>query len=347
MRSNAFVPSALDDRNRAWSAPERGGETQPSRAMFRMVRADTDEPGLRRKRRTQHAPTFQLTERDIQVLRALYRLRVLDRPQIERLFFPNWSLTCRRLRYLYLHGYIERLYRPPISNGGARGPAYRVGERGAHLLADEQGLTLAEFSYWGKRDDRRHHKTERTPAYLDHALALSDFRIAMEQAATTHQCTISLWRDDVDIHREHLANIVQVRLAENKPTQPMTLMPDGYFTLTTPDGRTGHFFVEVDRSTESVRTKWQRKIVGYKALFTSGLFHQTYQVREQATAFRVLVTTPSPERAAHLKAAAERYGDAGASPLFLVAPVSLVATYDALATPIWHRGGSQELTRLL
>jgi len=186
MVTDSFIPPIFDQLHTDWFVPKRVGETLPHRRMLGLVHVNDLASDVPRKMRTKHAPVFQLTERDTNVLRALHRLRILDRRQIERLFFPNFSLTCERLRKLYLHGYVERIYRPPKRNGAARGPAYRLGARGAKFLADEQGIALSEFSYWGKHDDRRHHKTERTHVYIEHALALADFRLAVEQQGGPH-----------------------------------------------------------------------------------------------------------------------------------------------------------------
>jgi hypothetical protein len=347
METIVFVPPVFDELKSGWLSAKGTGRHQPPRAARRHITSGVAEAGVRAKQRSRHAPPFELTDRDAHVLRALHRLRVLDRQQIEQLFFPNFSLACKRLRLLYQHGFVERLYRPPYPNGAVRGPAYRLGTRGAKLLADEQGIALPQFFYWGKGDDRDAHQVSVNYLFLEHALQLSSVRISIEASARASKCTIEQWRDDVDIRRGKMGDEVRVEPSSGAKHVTMKVIPDGYIVLVTANGHTGHFFLEADRGSESVKEKWRRKIFGYKALFSSGTFHKRYQVQERQTAFRVLVTTPSLIRAQNLKAAAQRYGDARLSQLFLFAPISDVTTQDTLTAPIWLRGGTPEAQGLL
>lgn len=330
--------------------PDQPGASQTpywgSATLWSLNQQDTTHSAPRRQCALP-VPAMALTERDREVLRGLHRLRVLTLAHIRNLFYPSYRVACRRVRLMVLHGYIARLWRPLQPGGSAGGPAYRLAAEGARALADEQGMGLSQLHYWGQGDDRRGHKTERSPVYLEHALELASLRIAIERGTVEVGGRVSLWRDEVEYHRQHLADTVRVALRPDARASHIKLIPDGYFVLETQAGDRGHFFVEVDRGTESIRQKWQTKVLGYKALFSSGVFHERYGVRERGTAFRVLVTTPSPARALHIHAAAERYGDPTLSQLFLVAPLPVVTVTDAVSAPIWHRGGTQSLQGLL
>jgi len=314
--------------------------------MLHIVTADTPDEGVPKKQRSASAPPFQLTEREREVLRAVHRFRVLDRQQIQSLFFPNLSKACTRLRLLYQHGFLERLYRLSYLSHMRRGPVYRLGARGARALADETAMTLTHFDYWGKGDDRDGHQTEVGPVYLEHLVMLADIRIAIERAAARAGCTISLWRDEWDIRRAKRGDPVRFEPGPGKGKITVTVIPDGYFVLATLAGQTGHFFLEADRGTESITEKWRRKISGYKAFFSSGVFHERYGIGQRDTAFRVLAVTPSLARAQSITVAAERYGLPELARLFLAAPISEVV-HDPLSAPIWLRGGTTELQGLL
>lgn len=316
------------------------------RAMLPIIRPRVPESGIAAKRRALRARPFQLMERDREVLRAVYRYRALDRQQVQALLFPTMQKTCTRLQLLYQHGFVERLYRPSHLAHVRRGPVYRLGKRGAKIVADEHLTDLTHFDYWGKGDDRDGHQTEVGPVYLEHLVLLADIRIALERAATTAGCDVPLWRDEWDIRRAKQGDPIRFDATKNKKAVTIHLIPDGYFVLTTPAGQTGHFFLEADRGTESIMEKWRRKILSYKTLFSSGLFHERYGVGERATAFRVLVVTPSHARATHITAAAERYGDAGLARLFLATSIPDVVG-NPLTTPIWHRGGIPEAQAIL
>ncbi len=181
--------------------------------------------------------------------------------------------------------------------------------------------------------------------FLEHGLALADVRIAFEQSALLNGCTIEVWHDEMDIRHSRDHDRVMVPLP-GKPSERVPILPDGYFQLAIPRGR-GHFFMEVDRSTETIIRKWQRKMVGYKEYVLSGGFHRRYGVSRRQTALRILTTTPSLQRAQNLKVAAERYGPAEASPLFLFAPFDQVTSQDALVAPIWFRAGDARQCAIL
>jgi hypothetical protein len=61
---------------------------------------------------------FQVTERDLQMFSAIHRYRMLDRTQIERLFYipahgrqTNTAHAVRRLKRFYDYGFLERVQR--------------------------------------------------------------------------------------------------------------------------------------------------------------------------------------------------------------------------------------------
>jgi len=207
-----------------------------------------------------------MTARDTAIVEAVHRYRMLERRQIEKLFSPSSPHSTRiprRLRLLYQYSYLDRVLRPIYPEEGDRGPVYRLGVEGARLLARRTGTPLASFRYWGRGDDKDARKTHVTPLFLEHGLALSDLRIAIERAAFARNCTIQFWQDEMDLKRAYGREPARVTLRSNGRTEQVPIIPDGYFALTTSKGR-GHFFLELDRSTETISRKWRRKILGYK-----------------------------------------------------------------------------------
>ena len=159
-------------------------------SMRIMILLMPDHHHLPEKRRTRQAPPFQLTERDIAIIEAVHHCRMLERRQVEEHFFAstagqhtNTSYARKRLRRLYLHGYLERILRPIDPSEGSRGPVYRLGPVGARLLAQQAGVPVGQFHYWGGGDDKDSRRTQVQPLFLEHGIALADVRIAIEQAA--------------------------------------------------------------------------------------------------------------------------------------------------------------------
>src|SRR5262249_5984115 len=121
---------------------------------------------------TRHTTPLELTPRDLTLLEAVYRYRMLEGQQVEALFFstpgkPN-SRARARLRRLYQHGFLKRVERPIYRHRPNPSPVYRLGKRGAELLARERGIPLSQLRYWGKGDDRDHHPTAVSHPFLAH-----------------------------------------------------------------------------------------------------------------------------------------------------------------------------------
>jgi len=308
---------------------------------------------LPRRRRIATASPFQMTSRDIAVVEAIHRYRMLERRQVESLFFQkapgqrtNTNRSRERLRLLYQHGYLERVPRPIHPSQGSKGPVYRLGVNGAKFLAKRAEVSLSQFHYWGRGDDKDARQTRVQPMFLEHGIALADIRIAVEQSAKRQGLTIELWRDEMEFRHPQEKEAVNVALSPDTQKERIPIMPDGYFVLISPRGR-AHFFLEMDRSTETIRKTWQRKIVGYKEYILGGKFHQQYGVAWPQTPLRILTATISIDRAQHLKAAAERYGPLEAAQMFLFAPFSELTEMDALTAPMWLRAGATGRQALL
>src|SRR5688500_10690348 len=77
-------------------------------------------------KRATNPPPMQLTERDKEIVLAVYEYRLLSAHQIGALFFPSAvdkphsrRTACqRRLQLLYHHGFLDRLPQPVIMGEG-------------------------------------------------------------------------------------------------------------------------------------------------------------------------------------------------------------------------------------
>ena len=216
------------------------------------------------------------------------------------------------------------------------GPAYRLAARGALHLAQERNLSLAQFNYWGKAEDKDGRVTKLGHSYLEHNLLLADIRMAFEHKVAAVDAAIPTWLDYHDLRQSWKTERVLIRLTANAPEERIAVAPEGYFVLQTEQGR-GHFFLEADRGTETVEKQWRRKILAYKEYLQSGQFHKHYNVPSTA-GFRVLSLVPSVNRAKNLQRAVERNGSPEATGAFLFAPTPQFLT-STLSDPIWLRAG--------
>jgi hypothetical protein len=295
---------------------------------------------------------FQITARDVQVLSAVHRYRMLDRTQIERLFYvpehgqmTNSAHAIRRLKWLYEAGFLERVRRQGWWGKPNPGPAYRLANRGADLLAQQIGIESDAFMYWGKSDDRDYHPTRVSSTHVDHTLQMAEVRMTFERAAEASGCTLTTWLDHYDLMPTWKTE--RVWIVPNHRTEgiDVAVTPDAYFVLDTAQGR-GHFFLELDRGTETIYRAWQQKVLAYKEYWRGGKFRQRYGVGDPNAAFRVLVITPTQKRAANIKVAAEQYGLPEATGLFLTAGIGSIDDR-CLTNSIWGRGGVVESQALL
>lgn len=136
------------------------------------------------KRDRRKPPSFHMTDRDIEILRALNRYRYLRTGQVHDLLFSenttNQSAQ-RRLRGLYHHGYINRA--KPYVQVGQPEPeiTYYLDRKGRNLL---RSLGDEEVYLWRKNGNVKYH-------FLEHAVAISQFRVHLERAVAV--------MDDVEI----------------------------------------------------------------------------------------------------------------------------------------------------
>src|SRR2546427_7260140 len=100
---------------------------------------------LPRFRRAKQPPTMVLMERDLAILLAVLRYRLLTREQIQRLLFPGCraEVAQRRLKLLFHHGLLERIAAPVDPKKWAMLPVYRLSAEGARVVAQAQGITVA------------------------------------------------------------------------------------------------------------------------------------------------------------------------------------------------------------
>ena len=295
----------------------------------------------RYKVRATLAPPMQLTQRDIGILEAIHRYRVLHRGQISEMFFAGVNdeggSARRRLALLYQHGYLERIPRfisPPMNNPG---PAYRLAERGAVELAQRASVPVQQVNYWGRAEDADSHVTQVGHSYLEHALLLAEIRKLFEQQASAAGCQIDTWLDYLELQKSWKTERVWIQLSPGGPRENLAIAPDGYFILVTPRGR-GHFFLEADRGTETIDRQWKHKILSYKEYLTSGKFHQRYQVAP-GVGCRILTLVPSEQRARNLQQAAARFGPSETAKAFLFTTIDQFRA-SALFDPIWLRSGA-------
>ncbi len=258
----------------------------------------TSQKRLPRFRRAKTRP-FQFQDRDYEIVRAVGVHQVVQSTHIDRLF-PDGSTDNlrRRLYHLFHKG---SLARPRAQAGelvyheGSSHMVYMLAPKGAELVMEREGLRLPI-------------KADRELAQLKHALLVTDFMVAMQEA-----CTQSEFLRLVTQH-EILSGAPPATQRDPRPTRwpvdveyrgtrrPLHLEPDALFAVEhaglAPPKNRKFFFLEIDRGTMPVvrlrveQTSVLRKLIAYGATFRSDI----HQKRFGMDNMRVLIVGKGRER---------------------------------------------------
>jgi hypothetical protein len=280
----------------------------------------------RRDQRLSQPPPIRLTERDLAILRAVYEFRVLTTQQLQQLFFPSLHQTYARLSLLYHHGFVERLFLGVHADKMNTPILYTLDRRGAETLQAEQGSDVQ----WGKRNK------EVTAQFLEHTIAINTVRIAVVSACSLHShYSLLEWRSENDLKADYDRVVIR---KEAGRTQSVSVIPDSYFVLNTPRGKTA-FFLELDRGTMTTK-RFKTKILAYQVYYESG----AYQRRFQTKSLRVLTVTTSAVRLENLKRVTE---EAGGKLRYWFSTLSQMSGERVLTAPVWELATQRSLQPLV
>lgn len=265
---------------------------------------DTSRPvAIRRARFRRDAPQhMRLTADDFDIIRHVNRHRFLRSTHLLGLLDKrSGKKLLERLGALYHNGYLDRprAQLDYYATAGSAPMVYGIGNRGAGLLAEFDGVSRAKVDWTDKN---------RTVGrlFIEHTLLTADLTVAFEIAC----------RGKGDVELIAPENILAgapeaTRKALNPWALPAKIVHDGtsHSVRVIPDKVIGidftqarkrsYFFVEADRATMPVmrshprQTSFHQKILAYLAGAGSGNAHGQ---RLGIGNFRVLTVTTSRER---------------------------------------------------
>lgn len=268
-------------------------------------------------------PTMALTKRDLELLTTVSRFRVMTTTQLEALFFTSRSTAQYRLQRLFQHEFLERQFLSVLGAAPTSSRTlYTLGERGA--------AAVAQSTDTDPRDIYRPKGGVYAWKFIEHTLAINDFRVAVTVAARNSGFTIAEWLDEATFRAS--PDYVELR-GENGRMSRKPVYPDAYFYLVTPRGKS-RFFLELDRGVEP-HAKIKPQFAVYEAYTTSGQYEQRFQ----AKSLRILVVTTTPKRLTSLKkVAAEVEGDRK----YWFTTMEQATAQAVLTAPIWEQLGDSE-----
>ncbi len=243
---------------------------------------------------------MRLTHRDKDIIRAIYRFRLLSAHQIEAWLFHSakrhskQTVCQRRLQLLYHHGFIDRLPSPVVLGEGRQPYVYVLDTKGADVIAAETGEDRAVIGW-------RPQQNQVGFAFVHHTLAINDVRLVLSRLSELGHWQLTTWIDEADFRSAAYQDRVPYRMRGARVTR---ILPDAYFQLQLPhQDQPAHFFLEVDQGTMD-NSRWQDKMKAYAQFRQSGLSEKLYGTRH----FRLLAVVSSEQRLQNLKRATEKVG---------------------------------------
>lgn len=311
--------------------------------MSEILPSTTNTP--RRKRFVrQTPPAFQLTERDIELVRLVADYRFLRSSHLTELCQAPHKKICDRLTALFHAGYLDRPrsqfdhYR---EGGGSSPIAYALGTEGARLLR-ERGLDAADVDWTRKNEEVGRQ-------YLLHTLMIADVRSALHRSIRHHPGFKLLEaRELLELAPEETQKrsrpwCWKVTVQHGSQTFETGVAPDYVFAIQYPDGRYRAYVVECDRGTMPVersdieQTSIKRKLLAYDATKRSGLHQRLFGWKT----FRTLFITTNVERVEHMRGSIEANVREDGRGLFVLADRGIIACNDVLTFACLDAGGCQ------
>ena len=303
----------------------------------------------RRKRRfVRETPdAFQVTERDIFIVRLVAQHRFLRSTHLSELCHAPHKKVCDRLTSLFHAGYLDRPraqfdhYR---EGGGSSRMVYALGNRGAQLLIERDGVEVADVD-WTRKNDLAGRQ------FIRHTLAIADVRVALQRAIRERpgfrllEPKQLLETAPAETQRRDRPWSWRTKVHHNDTTIELGVAPDYPFAILYPDGRFRAFLVECDRGTMPVdranlmQTSLKRKFLAYTAAKRADLHRRDFGWK----AFRVLIVTTNAQRANNVLASIGECVHEHGRGLFLIADRQSLATADIISYP-WRDARGQTHT---
>jgi hypothetical protein len=233
---------------------------------------------------------FQLTERDVALLRQVFRHRFAQAGHLHLLLGGSKRKIATRLRLLWQHGYLERPQALRTTRILMEELCYALGPAGARHLAhiDPALRALAELE-WAETPRR----TVGWP-FIDHQLGVVDVLVSLAAACRTHGLTLE-WDGHANRRRHAL----------KAPDDEKGFLADAYFKLRL-RGKVAHHYLELDRANVGLARMQER----YARYFR---YWQHRAATEPGFRFRVLTVT-EPDHLRALRRVAREVGRDAAHP---------------------------------
>ncbi|WP_164933902.1 replication-relaxation family protein [Bradyrhizobium guangzhouense] len=268
---------------------------------------------------------MRLTERDLLLMAHVAKHRFLSTEHLQAIDGGSSQNVNRILRVLFDHGYLDRPLAQIASTvlDGSKPIIYGLGKRGAQALR-AHGCKINDQVDWTEKNSRA------GAIFIEHTLERAGFMTALQVACRE--------RDDVNLleaneiicdapeatrrSREPLR--WQVERVERGRKEIFSVVPDGLFGLSFPDGTTSYFLLEIDRGTIPLRrtdtygtAAWRKNIEFKLRTYYEGWRADRHVEQFGVKQLRVLWVTSSRVRMENMIQIQKAVTDGRGSALFL------------------------------
>lgn len=298
-----------------------------------MMRMNSIEEQLFHPRRSRFTrsdpPPLQLTDDDLTILRHVAEHRFLRSTHIVDLLQRPRDKIVRRLGVLFHNGFLDRprAQLNVFAHAGSAPLVYALGNKA--VFEGDRTIDWTDKN----RDVKR--------PYIEHALSIADFMVAIECAARDNPAVSLLAAQDITAH------VRSWTLSARVPgmSAEIAVAPDKVFGLEfTDSGRCNYFLVEADRSTMPIerrspdQSSFKKKLLAYHHAHEAGQHTALWGI----PGFRVLTLARSAERIASMIDTVYNITGGKGSNVFLFAEVDKLKGYNPLAFP-WLSGKGHEV----
>lgn len=273
------------------------------------------------------APRLVLQERDLEILKTVWDYRYLQSHHIIALIKGTRRKLYERLRKLYHHHYLDRLFFPlQLYSGGSEKTIHVLDKRGADLLVEKLGISREKIR-WSNSIKSVEERN------LRHSLMIANFRVILTLAVRNNpDLELLLWKQGNEL-RDSVSEV-----DENGVNVRYPVVPDAYFGVKDtrkPEGRqVAYYFLEADRSTMT-NDRYLKKMRGYWIYWREKKYKEKYKIHS----FRVLTLTMTEKREDNLVRTTKKADDnKKGSLLFLFTHEGLISIEkpESVLDPIWR-----------
>jgi len=296
---------------------------------------------LKRLSRPENPPSsFRITQRDVEIVRAVARFGYLTSEQIIRylivLFGPmSHQQVLRRLHILFDSHYLNRPEHQHLQLSSFSHFVYGLGREGAHLLA-RLGDPVDPRLQWAAKNSASATHLMHT---LETAQTMLEFERACRSTANLQLLDHAALLPHVPDATRELDHPFRLRVTTQHDFKKVAInvVPDRVFSIVLAAEQRHNFCLELDRGTMSVaarritsKSNYARKILGYY----EGWKQQRHRDQWGFQGFRVLTITPSETRIANMIDAQRDITGNRVAALFLYSTPERIAAKGALGD-VW------------